>query len=160
MNKQLVFLGNFLQHGHTGLAWAARRDILERHGFYDACISGSGDHMMAHAMCNDFGSSCVERLMKKDSKLLKHFINWGVPFYEDVRGKIAFTKGVVVHLWHGETTDRKYIQRHDELRACDFDPFTDLRIGKNGAWEWNSDKPNLHKWAVEYFNERKEDGIS
>ena len=29
-----------------GLAWAARRHVLARHGFYDACILGSGDRAM------------------------------------------------------------------------------------------------------------------
>src|ERR1044071_3519469 len=38
--------GRFDKHGHTGFAWATRRDILARHGLYDACISGSRDHMM------------------------------------------------------------------------------------------------------------------
>src|SRR5712692_9448830 len=37
-----------------GLAWAARRGILEEHGFYDAMIVGSGDTSMLHAMYGQF----------------------------------------------------------------------------------------------------------
>ncbi|NNM05455.1 MAG: hypothetical protein HKO65_10160, partial [Gemmatimonadetes bacterium] len=37
-------------HGHLGFAWAIRREIIERHGFYDAQILGNGDFVMAHAM--------------------------------------------------------------------------------------------------------------
>src|SRR5208282_413882 len=32
--------GNFWKHGHTGFAWAARRDLLVSHGLYDACVAG------------------------------------------------------------------------------------------------------------------------
>ncbi|MDB5319627.1 MAG: hypothetical protein JWN40_1258, partial [Phycisphaerales bacterium] len=55
-HPNLMLAGDFARHGHTGFAWAARRDLLQRHGLYDACISGSGDHMMAHAFCGDWAS--------------------------------------------------------------------------------------------------------
>ena len=37
-----------------GLAWAARREIVEKYGLYDAMIAGAGDRAMAYAM---FGNS-------------------------------------------------------------------------------------------------------
>src|ERR1019366_6349 len=40
--KQLT--GDFRRHGHTGFAWAARRDLLMSHGLYEACVAGDGDH--------------------------------------------------------------------------------------------------------------------
>ncbi|HUI26907.1 MAG TPA: hypothetical protein VL403_12555, partial [Candidatus Kryptonia bacterium] len=43
-------LGNRLKRGRAlGMAWAARRELLERHGLYDACILGSGDKAMVLA---------------------------------------------------------------------------------------------------------------
>src|SRR6478672_11722272 len=33
-------------HGHTGYAWAARRELFDSCGLYDACLTGSADHMM------------------------------------------------------------------------------------------------------------------
>jgi hypothetical protein len=37
-----------------GLAWAARRGILEDHGLYDAMIVGGGDTAMAHTIYGQF----------------------------------------------------------------------------------------------------------
>ena len=37
-----------------GMAWAARRKILEGHGLYDAMIIGGGDRAMVHAMYGQF----------------------------------------------------------------------------------------------------------
>src|SRR5262249_31410323 len=34
---QRLLRGDFAAHGHTGFAWAARRELVERHGLYDAC---------------------------------------------------------------------------------------------------------------------------
>jgi hypothetical protein len=34
---------------NSGLAWVARRDVLDHEGFYDACIMGSGNRAMACA---------------------------------------------------------------------------------------------------------------
>lgn len=35
-------LGGYRRHGSTGLAWAARRDLLDKHGLYDREILGGG----------------------------------------------------------------------------------------------------------------------
>jgi hypothetical protein len=34
----------------------------------------------------------------------------------------------------------------------------DLAVGPSGAWEWASCKPELHRWAADYFRLRNEDG--
>ena len=156
-NKEVVSKGDFHRHGHTGFAWAAGRDLLERHGLYDACISGSGDHFMAHAMCGDFSSACFDRLPMSVHQSA-HFQKWGRSFYSDVQAKIGFLPGVVLHLWHGDSENRKYVKRHSELVQHEFNPTTDLEVGTEGAWHWKSNKPRLRQWAIDYFYERKEDG--
>lgn len=154
---EVVFRGDFHQHGHTGFAWAAQRDLVEKHGLYDAFIGGSGDHFIAHAMCGDFSSACFNRLPLSIHQE-NHFLQWGKNFHNDVRGKISYSTGEVLHLWHGETENRNYVQRHVELTNFDFNPLLDLAIGDNGAWQWNTNKSNLHEWALKYFYYRKEDG--
>jgi hypothetical protein len=48
--------------GHPGFAWAARRDVLEAcGGFYDGCIVGGADRVMAHAWFGDFHNNIVEK---------------------------------------------------------------------------------------------------
>jgi hypothetical protein len=63
-----------------------------------------------------------------------------------------------MHLWHGDMEHRRYVLRNQELAAFGFDPAKDLRISATGAWEWNSKKPDLHQWALQYYPSRKEDG--
>lgn len=151
-----VFAKDYGQHGHTGFGWAARRELLDRHGLYDACISGSGDHFMAHAMRGDLVMECEE--CPTSPRLREHFGQWAKSFHADVSGRIRSTAGTVLHLWHGDTKDRAYGARHEELIRLNFDPSADLRLDGNGLWEWAGDKPRLRRWMHDYFESRKEDG--
>jgi len=150
-------LGKFEQHGHTGFAWAARRDVLARRGYYDACIAGSGDHMMAHAFAADWESPCISRIVGRGGRHLAHFRRWCRQVHEDVGGQLSYVPGRILHLWHGTMENRRYSDRNRELRELEFDPKGDIRISETGCWEWASDKPELHAWAKRYFVERRED---
>lgn len=46
-------------HGQPGIAWAARRDLIEKHGLYDAAIIDGGDELFAHAAGGGLNSRCV-----------------------------------------------------------------------------------------------------
>jgi hypothetical protein len=153
-------LGKFERHGHTGFAWAARRDVLARSGFYDACIAGSGDHMMAHAFAGDSESACISRMVGRGGRHLAHFRRWSRRLHEDVGGRLSFTPGRLLSLWHGTIENRRYSDRNKELAHLEFDPKEDICISETGCWEWASDKPALHEWARRYFVERKEDDDS
>jgi len=159
-HPDLMLAGDFARHGHTGFAWAARREILEKHGLYDACISGSGDHMMAHAFFGDWSSPCMGRILgaPPSSPHRAHFAAWCKSLYGEVRARVGVASGALLHLWHGEIDNRRHVLRNQELASFDFDPASDLHIGPQGAWEWNSDKPALHQWAVNYYPSRKDDG--
>jgi hypothetical protein len=150
--------GTYLTHGHAGWAWAIRREVLDRHGLYDACIIGGGDHWLAHAACGCWSSACVDWSLGRDTAHHHHFVRWAEGFYRDVQGRIGFVPGTVLHRWHGRWRDRDYTNRHAHLRAFGFDPETDLRLGQSACWEWASDKPELHAWAAGYFARRLEDG--
>jgi hypothetical protein len=156
-DPSILLQGKFDVHGHTGYAWAARRDVFARHGIYDACISGSGDHMMAHTFAGDWDSPCIRRMVGNGGQQLAHFRQWSRCIYEDVSGRLAFTPGRIIHLWHGTTENRRYAQRHKELIELAYDPREDIRISSNGCWEWATEKPVLHEWARRYFVERRED---
>ena len=60
--------GQYQQHGITGFGWAARRDVLERHGLYEHCLAGSADHLMAHAFCGDVVSPCIQRTFQGNTR--------------------------------------------------------------------------------------------
>jgi hypothetical protein len=167
LNPTLLHQGNFQQHGHTGLAWAGRRDWLSQLGLYDALVSGSADHMMAHAICGDFSSACVTRIMGVATPLRSHFQQWGEALYGAMTDRrsltigdsLGYVPGAVLHLWHGETANRRYVTRHDQLMRYGFDPVRDLQRGVTGTWEWPQARPELQQWAIDYFDQRQEDEL-
>ena len=149
--------GNFWRHGHTGFAWAARRDLLRNRGLYEACIAGDGDHVMAHAAYGDWDSPCIHNcIVGEDHR--KHFRQWATEFYHDAQGQISYLAGTILHLWHGEIPHKGAYQDLVKLETHKFDPTRDIRIGSSGALEWSSSKPELHRSLRNYFASRMEDG--
>ncbi|MBP6608493.1 MAG: hypothetical protein KA258_02825 [Deltaproteobacteria bacterium] len=156
--KEIHLGGHYHEHGHTGFGWAARRDILLRTGLYDTALSGSGDHLIAHAAVGDHESKCIDKVLGRSTPHRENFRRYCDRFFAHTRGLLAATPGTCLHLWHGDHAYRRYSDRNLELVALGFDPARDLRLAPSGAWDWNSDKPELHTWAREYFGRRKEDG--
>lgn len=148
---------SFTVHGHTGFGWAARRDVVQALGLYDAAIAGSGDHLMAHAFCGDFSSRCLEETFLRCSSYLTHFKQWAEPAWKLVRGRVGFVPGAVLHLWHGERKFRGHRQRNEAMSRLGFDPLRDLRREENGLWCWSGRMPGLRDWGLEYFAHRRED---
>jgi len=139
-----------------GLAWAGRRELIERHGFYDAGILGGGDRALAGAALGQYraiaGPWCASELR------VDHFRRWAEPFHQDVQGRIGFIEGRLYHLWHGERVHRGYLTRYEHFRQFDFDPDVDVRRSPGGAWAWSTPKPDMHAFVRSYFGTRREDG--
>lgn len=155
-------LNNYFSHGHVGHAWAIRREVLERHGFYDAQVLGNGDLVMAHAMYGNeaFWEGRHWQRTRTTDAMLVHMEEWGRPFFHDVQASVYFTPGRLYHLWHGSKEDRLYNQRLDVLKNCEFDPYKDMVLEHNGCWGWATHRPELHAWARDYFHIRREEGGS
>jgi hypothetical protein len=139
-----------------GLAWAAHRDILERHSIYDACVIGSGDLAIAAGVMGNFQDFSDHLFL--NARRREHFLTWARSFYDTVRGDLGFCPGTIFHLWHGDLKDRNHRERHVRLAEFDFDPFSDIAIDNGGPWRWNSDKPQMHRLVRDYFDWRFEDG--
>jgi hypothetical protein len=65
--------------------------------------------------------------------------------------------GAVLHLWHGETTNRGYSSRNRDMQTYGYDPSRHLQDGRNGLWSLSEDGAPLSDWASEYFRDRRED---
>jgi hypothetical protein len=142
-------------HVH-GMAWAARRELLDRHGFYDGAVIGGGDTAVGGAA---YGvQEVVMNLCRMNAEQRDHYSQWADGFHNDVRGQVGALDGELQHLWHGEIEDRRYGQRHIDLIPHCFDPHNDIRPGADGAWRWATDKPALHELLRDYFLGRHEDG--
>jgi hypothetical protein len=139
-----------------GYAWAARRDLLEAHHFYDACIIGGGDAAIVRAAYGCFEEAT--RAHHMNLARAEHFLQWARPFHAAVRGRVSFVSGNLFHLWHGESGHRSYRERQRGFAAFGFDPRSDIAIEEGGAWRWNSEKPEMHDYVRGYLGSRREDG--
>lgn len=138
-----------------GYAWAAHRDLLKQHLLYDACIVGGGDAAITRAAYGR--SDDVVRLLSMNAARAEHYLRWAKRFHDEVGGSVGYVEGTVFHLWHGETANRRYRERQQELSGFDFDPTDDIAIDHNGTWRWNSNKQAMHASVQAYFSSRRED---
>lgn len=152
-------MGRYQTHGHTGYAWAARRELFEQCGLYDACLTGSGDHVMAHAFAAGMRKSpCMVHTFHGSPAYADHFFRWAIGARDLVAGKLGVVPGRILHLWHGDLEDRRYRDREIQFRSMDFDPDAYLKLDDNGLWEWSDEAPDqLRMWADNSFH-RNEDG--
>jgi hypothetical protein len=140
-----------------GHAWAARRDLLEQHRFYDACIIGGGDTVFA---CAAYGmAEALPKLHADNQLVFQHYLSWTGPFFESVQGQVSLIEGDLLHLWHGEVNDRRVRQRHHDMATFQFDPAMDIALTENDCWRWNSPKWTMHEYVANYFFARNEDGL-
>ena len=139
-----------------GFAWAAPRDLLERHGFYDVCIVGGGDRALASAAFGGWEHAMERQFLNQRQR--ERYLAWAEAFHREVRGSVTCLEGDLFHLWHGTIADRRTRQRHQGLGVFAFDPGRDLALAESGCWQWASDKPELHAYVRDYFFSRKEDG--
>jgi hypothetical protein len=141
-----------------GLSWAARKDLLVKHGFYDAMILGSGDRAMACAGWGRFEDFVIA--MKLNKCRSDHYYRWAKPFYDDVQGKIGFIREKLFHYWHGDIKERRYLERHIDFSTFDFDPDNDIVLNQSKTWSWNTDKKMMQEFIKKYFFLRNEDGVA
>ena len=141
----------------NGLAWASRREVLERHGLYDACILGSGDSALIAAALGRF--ELCTRGLQMNARQEAHYLAWARPYFETIRGHVGYISGRIHHLWHGDPVHRQFGERDRAMSAFGFDPHRDIVPDPSGAWRWGSDKPDLHDFVRRYFASRMEDGV-
>lgn len=139
-----------------GLAWAGRRDLVERHGLYDAGILGGGDRALVGAALGQFDA--IAKPWNASDAWVDHFRRWAASFHRDVRGRIGSIEGRLFHLWHGDRAHRGYLTRYEDFQRFDFDPDADVRRSAEGAWRWGTSKPDMHAFVRGYFHTRREDG--
>lgn len=142
---------NFRVWGMPGLAWAARRELLERVPLYDRAIVGGGDAVFAKNLVNRVKAAPFRDF---SPRLRQDSLEYGARLREEVAGSSTHREGVILHCWHGEKVFRKYRSRYQILKEHDFDPRADVKISTKGPLEWASNKPKLHSEIRNYLSER------
>lgn len=132
-------------------SWALRKEILNDVGFYTKSIVGNGDLIMTKAFINY--SSEIDNF---NVTLNKDILAWTEKINQRINNTVSYTKGDLLHLFHGTTKNRTYYDRNYILKNNNFDPNNDLKENIDGCWEWATPKKNLHHALIKYFNYRNE----
>jgi hypothetical protein len=145
----------YISGGHPGLAWAARRDVLEGlGGLIDFCIAGSGDTHMANAFKGDINLFFKPGMSKGFKQALTRWKNRSDKY---VRGNMGYIDGICSHYWHGASDKRGYIKRWDIMLFQQFDPYEDIYLGLNGLYKFTGNKPDMEYDIRKTMTERDED---
>ena len=81
----LVAASSLTRRSTCGLAWASRRELLEKHGLYDACILGSGGRAILNAALGRFDRGAQAANMT--ARGIDHYLEWARPYFDSVRGR-------------------------------------------------------------------------
>jgi len=158
-NPALSGSASFHTHGHTGYAWAARRELFEQCGVYDACLTGSNDHLMAHVFAGaSMNTPCIANTIGPSQPYADHFVRWARQAARLVRRRLGVVPGTIRHLWHGDLVDRRYWILDQQFKSMGFDPDAHLRLDENGLFDWADAPPFMKSWASRLFETRNEDG--
>lgn len=136
----------------AGLAWAARRELLDRHGLYDAAIVGGGDRAIVCAALGEWAGLREQHAL--GPRQWEHYLGWAGPFHAATRGQVGCVPGALLNLHHGPRTARNYAGRHTGLARFGLDPAVDLARDEGGCWRWNTDRPDLHGYVRDYLYSR------
>jgi hypothetical protein len=141
--------------GEIGFAWAIRREVIEKIGFIDKSILGGADTLMAYAF---YGLNWNSPLETFPSSFIKYTELWREKIFNEVKGSVFYTPGLISHLWHGDIKKRFYRERHSCFSKYDFDPELDLVLEPGGLLQWNTTKTDLKQYVKKYFELRTEEG--
>ena len=136
------------------LAWAARRDCLEQHRFYDAAIVGGAD-MLCFSALNNRPDFAIWRF-NLNSAFAAHYARWAAHIPKSSLGNFGCIGGEIWHQWHGELVNRHRTSRWNLV--TDFDPSVDIKLAANEAWEFSEAGKRLEAGIKDFFISRQEDG--
>lgn len=147
--------------GHPGLAWAARRETLDRlGGLLDFAISGSGDSHMKNLLIGQRDEGDSSSTLSGFSWGFLHALRrWGDLCDRYVRGNVGYVPGLVLHHWHGRSQSRGHKARWDAAKHHGFDPATDLIVDCSGLYRLAPGREQMGEDIRRSLSERNEDGI-
>jgi hypothetical protein len=148
--------------GHPGLAWAARRETLDKlGGLLDVCIAGSADTHMANALKGDRGRGDHKNQTLKgfSPAFLQAIQLWADRCEHVVKHNVGYVPGTVLHHWHGNGKQRGYTDRWAILKHHQFDPCRDLVRDCSGLWRFAIGREKLADDIRRSLAQRNEDSI-
>ncbi len=147
--------------GHPGLAWAARRETLDKMGgLLDFAVSGSADTHMTNALLGyrDAGDS-LSTLEGRTTGFMQALKCWADLADAHVKGDIGYLPGTIFHYWHGSSKKRGHRERWAAERFHKFDPYTDLVRDLSGLYRLTPGHEKLGDDIRRSLSQRNEDGV-
>jgi hypothetical protein len=80
--------------------------------------------------------------------------NWKKKIMKYVGGSISYIDGEFIHEWHGDTVNRKYVDRYSKFKKLNT---TYIKLNPEGLVHNYGDR-TINQDALEYFKSRNEDG--
>lgn len=161
--KEVTNQQGYLQGGHPGFAFAARRDTLNKLGsaitgpLIDFGVLGSGDRHMCAALIGKVEMSVHPEMHPNYHKWLNI---WQAEAEKNIKRNVSYVPNTIRHLWHGRKADRGYASRWKILVDNQFDPELDLAKDVSGLWRLTDHNPKLRDDIRKYFRARKEDATT
>ena len=148
---------SYTYKGHPGLAWNATREAFDAlGGLYDTCVAGSADTIMSNALKGDWN---VYLPAPPSIGMQASMRAWQERADKFIKGRIGFTRGAVLHHWHGYSEARGYEKRWSILSFHQFDPQADLAVDEHGLYRWTGNKPQLEDDIRLSLGARNEDAV-
>jgi hypothetical protein len=150
----------------VGFAWGCRlKDIKDMNGFYPYNIVGGGDNLVQMILNKDNilqtegdKSNKQQKGKRFSKKHFKHFKKYIMNCPHITKDNLKSTTNIVYHLWHGDTRNRHYADRHYILKQHNFCPEKNIILNNDGCMEWSDTTDKELKRAVKrYFESRMED---
>ena len=136
-------------NGHPGFCWAISRSHFKAMGkFFDKCIIGSGDSMLANYLMKIYVPFTYDFIYK-------HYLQWRLRIF---LLPVAFTylNMTIYHLYHGDTRARQYSGRHKILKLYTITSW-DEAVYKNTDGMYELKDKSINNIFKKYFLSRRED---
>lgn len=142
-------LPTFKPDKFTGMAWAFRREVLEKVPMIDWIISGQSDTEFCLAA---IGMSRLGSTAAYD----RRYLHWADKVYDVVNGKVNYVPGLLIHHFHGPRNKRGYEAIRNILVNSRFDPDRDIEYDDNGLYRFTGVNTILEKAMHDWYYNRED----
>lgn len=160
LGRPIKVIGKDYNHWHPGFGWAYRREALEATGgLMDRVILGSADTSMAFAWIG----RAMETVHGGASDAFKKYVQeWqakAVAYLASAGGTVGYVPTSLIHFWHGQFKNRRYVERWEILIRNKFDPYKALEPDKSGLLHLVQGQTALRRDLQNYLAGRNEDSM-
>jgi hypothetical protein len=142
--------------GHPGFSWAYRREFLDAvGGIMDWPILGSADHHMAWALAGNVMRSIPGQIHPEYKRLAKLWQQRATDFCHH---NVGYVEGTLLHFFHGQMQNRKYLDRWKILIDNQYNPSEDILHDAQGVLTLDPKRWRLRDQILQYWWDREEYG--